>query len=295
MPERIRVEIGGVGFLFRCHDPDMRETHENRRYLENFIRPGKNDIAVDIHVGTLPRYARTKPLFISRENWSLYEHNRKRIFEIYETHSVRDRANAARICIMEARTPKATVYVSSPDRSWSVERIMRTLGQLMTIGILHRYEGALFHAAAVAYKGKGLLFPGASGAGKTTLSRLWQEKKGATALSDDRAIVRKAKGRCYLYGSPWPGEARAVSEKRAPLAGIFFLSKAKKNRIVPLEKKRGLHLLATSTFPAIWDKESIDFSLGLCESLIRDLPCYRFDFLPEGSAVATLERFLAEQ
>lgn len=50
--------------------------------------------------------------------------------------------------------------------------------------------GPVYHAAAVSYRGRGILMPGMSGAGKTTLSA-WLAGKGWDYLSDEIACVER--------------------------------------------------------------------------------------------------------
>ena len=166
---------------------------------------------------------------------------------------------------------------------------MRILGHLLLVSILHRHQALLIHASGVVINREGILFCGISGAGKTTLSRLWQKRAGVTVLSDDRVIVRKEQKGYVVYGTPWPGEGQIASCQKAPLKKIAFLSKANENTLVPLEKKEALHRIVAQCFPPLWDREGIDFALEFCGALLEAVPFFRFDFLPDKSAVAFIE------
>ena len=66
------------------------------------------------------------------------------------------------------------------------------LDELLLQGLLARGRGAEIHACGIADgSGRGLLFVGQSGAGKTTMARLWEGERGITVLSDDRIILRR--------------------------------------------------------------------------------------------------------
>jgi hypothetical protein len=136
---------------------------------------------------------------------------------------------------------------------------------------------------------EGILFCGISGAGKTTLSRLWQQRAGVTVLSDDRVIVRKEQEEYVVYGTPWPGEGRMASSQKAPLKKITFLVKANENKAGPLERKEALRQIVTQCFPPLWDREGICAALEFCGALLEAVPFFRFDFLPDESAVAFIE------
>lgn len=298
---RIRVEIGGIGFLLRYKNYQIKEDEINELNIRDFIQPGENDFIIDIEVGILPECSKDRILFQAKENWRSYIYNGYYIFETYQSHRNKRKERITRICIMEKNLLKAKVYIApdaditdeavdvKTDKTWSLEQLMRIMGQLIAISILHRYQGLLIHSAGIIFNGQGMLFSGVSRAGKTTLAKLWQKKDGITVLSDDRVIVRREKEGYFVYGSPWPGEGKTVSCQKAPLKKIFFLSKAHRNRLTPIEKKESLQQLITQCFPAIWDKESADFSLRFCGELVEKIPCFSFGFVPDESAVEFIE------
>ena len=84
--------------------------------------------------------------------------------------------------------------------------------------------GLIAHSCAfVLPSGHGVLCPGMSGAGKTTLARLLQDNEPAIeVLTDDRAIVT-LDDRLTLWGSPWPGAARIAGGGSAPLSMVMFI------------------------------------------------------------------------
>lgn len=290
MEKEVRVEIGGIGFLFRYKDCQIKEEGRTLN-IKDFIWPGKNDFVIDIELGKLPEYSRKRMLFQAKENWRCYIYKRNYIFETYESQENESMLKITRVCNIDKYWSTAKVYISpkintaNNGRTWSLEQLMRILGQLITVSILHRFQGLLIHSSGVILNGEGIIFAGISGAGKTTLTKLWQKRSNATVLSDDRVIVRKEKEKYFVYGTPWPGEGKAVSSQKVPLRKIFFLSKAHRNKLATIEKQEGLHQLIIQSFPAIWDKESVDFSLRFCGELIENIPCCSFGFVPEQSAV----------
>src|SRR5690349_879757 len=81
-----------------------------------------------------------------------------------------------------------------------------------------RGTGLIAHACAfVTAGGQGVLCPGVSGTGKTTLARLLEAHvPSARLLTDDRATVTLT-DRLTLWGSPWAGAARVADGGSAPL------------------------------------------------------------------------------
>ena len=296
-----RVEIGGIGFLFRYKNAQIKEGKNITLNIKDFIQPGRNDFIIDVRIGGLPEYPKDKRLFEARENWRLYADKKKYIFETDQSQENTDSKEVDRICFMEKDLPKAKVYISpkaenaygginiKDSRRWSLEQLIRIMGQLITLSVLDRYQGLLIHSSGIILNGEGIIFPGMSGAGKTTLAKLWQARGGITVLSDDRVIVRREEEGYFIYGTPWPGEGGMVSCQKAPLRKIIFLSKAKDNKLIPLGRKESLNQLITQCFPAIWDREGIDFSLKFCGELVMDIPCFCFGFVPDRSATDFIE------
>ena len=290
-----RVEIGGIGFLFRHKNSEIKEDKSSILNIKDFIQPGRNDFIIDVKIGDLPEYPKDKRLFEARENWRLYADEEKYIFETDQSQENTNSKEVDRICFMEKTLPRAKVYISpkadatyeginiEDSRRWSLEQLMRVMGQLITLSVLHRYQGLLIHSSGIILDGEGIIFPGISGVGKTTLAKLWQAREGITVLSDDRVIVRREEEGYFIYGTPWPGEGRMVSCQKAPLKKILFLSKAKGNKLIPLGERESFKQLITKCFPAIWDREGIDFSLKFCGELVKDIPCFCFGFVPDGS------------
>ena len=67
---------------------------------------------------------------------------------------------------------------------------------------------ALFHSAVVSYQGKGYMFLGRSGTGKSTHASLWRRYiEGTELMNDDNPAVRiRPDGTAMVYGTPWSGK-----------------------------------------------------------------------------------------
>jgi len=148
--------------------------------------------------------------------------------------------------------------------------------------------GVEVHGCGVVGKdGKGRLFVGHSGAGKSTTSELWKAV-GALVLSDDRIILRMDGGKLRMHGTPWHGDAGFAAQASAQVDAIFFLEHGSQNRLTRLEPVEAAMELFARCFLPYHIHEAIGESLSFLDQVVKAVPCDRFEFLPEFSAVEHL-------
>lgn len=93
----------------------------------------------------------------------------------------------------------------------------------------------LFHGTVLTYEGKGYLFTGRSGSGKTTHTSLWRKYVPSSAiLNGDKPIIAMEGDKLIAYGTPWNGKEGIGYNGKAELCAICFIKQAKENN---LEKK----------------------------------------------------------
>ena len=148
-------------------------------------------------------------------------------------------------------------------------------------------EGALeMHASVVMNAGKGYLFLGKSGTGKSTHSRLWLENiPGTELLNDDNPILRLMPGgEVRVFGSPWSGKTPCYKAKDVPAGAVVRIRQAPFNaiqKLSPLESYASLMASASSFRPF---SELADAWHRTLEALAARVPCYTLDCLPDAAA-----------
>ena len=161
--------------------------------------------------------------------------------------------------------------------------------ELLMVNYLAQGHGLILHACGVVLKGKGFLFAGESGAGKSTMARLWAQEKGVEVLSDDRTIVRKKGNGFRMYGTPWHGEGKFGSPGSAKVEKIFFISHGEENAVRDVRSIDAASRLLTCSFPPYWDPEGMAFTLEFISELTAQVPCRVLSFRPDRSAVDYLK------
>jgi hypothetical protein len=124
-----RVEIGGIGILFRYKDCQIQENESGESYIKNFICSGSNnDFIIDIEVGSPPLYSRRHKLFEARENWRLFEDKKRYIFETVQSDE-KEGSGINRVCFVEKGLSKGKVYIlpaadtEADSNTWSLEQL----------------------------------------------------------------------------------------------------------------------------------------------------------------------------
>ncbi|MCQ2303443.1 MAG: hypothetical protein MJZ97_00410 [Bacteroidales bacterium] len=142
------------------------------------------------------------------------------------------------------------------------------------------------HASVIENQGKGYLFLGKSGTGKSTHSRLWLENvPGCRLLNDDNPIVRiQDDGTVWVYGSPWSGKTPCYINKGVPVGGIVKLSQAPENRIRSCALPEAYAALYSSVSGLKMNREMYDGLHETMEKTVVSVPFYHLDCLPDADA-----------
>jgi hypothetical protein len=145
-------------------------------------------------------------------------------------------------------------------------------------------RGALLHSCGLIYDNQGWLCVGTSGAGKSTIGKIWLAA-GEKILGDDRIVLRHRNGLPQIYGTPWHGDLGIASPDSAPLKNIFFLEKSSRHFIRPLPPLEAVTRLVACSFPPLYDKKGMEFILDFFSQVTLDTPCYELGFVPEAGVI----------
>jgi hypothetical protein len=159
------------------------------------------------------------------------------------------------------------------------------LDEVLVANLLGRGRGVELHSCGVIDRqGRGHLFVGVSGAGKTTTARLWEESASGI-VSDDRVVVRERDAAMWMFGTPWHGEAELSMPGGVPLTGVYLLVQAESSALRDLTPAEAVARLFRCTFPLFHDPTSLDFTLSFLERIAAQVPVRELRFTRDRSAV----------
>jgi hypothetical protein len=191
----------------------------------------------------------------------------------------------------EFRTGRVLLCQRYFDTKRAVHPMEYPLDELLMIHRLSRGEGVEVHAVGIRDQdGRGHLFLGHSGAGKSTTARLWMNCPGVHILSDDRIILRAHQQGIRMYGTPWHGDAGIASPDSAELSRIYFLEHGTHNERVLLSPGPAAAELFARSFVPHHSADGIRFTLDLLHRIACEIPCAVFRFVPDETAVEAIRR-----
>lgn len=160
--------------------------------------------------------------------------------------------------------------------------------RILSIGVLAQHEAAIVHSCGWICQGRAILFPGVSGAGKSTICRQLMASGRGRVVSDDRVVVRNGPEGFRAWGTPWPGDARQALNESAPLSALCFLEKTPEHRLRPIRPAEAFRrLLQTAGIP--WFAPELrDRVLPLLEQLVSAVPAFCLGFRPAPDIVDCL-------
>ena len=154
--------------------------------------------------------------------------------------------------------------------------------------ILQKRDTYFFHASQVAVQGKGILFLGPSGTGKTTQAKLWKTFRSAQIICNDRTLIRNGQ----TYGYPLDGSEPVISGETFPLGSLVLLEQAPENHIrQPKPREALLRLMPQVVFDQ-WNQDAVTAATQQLLDLIQQYPVYILHCTPTQDAVTCLEQQL---
>jgi hypothetical protein len=284
-----KLEIAGykIGFEASADGPDLAVS---KRFLRNISHDAENNILIKVHSGKFNLPPKAERVFhapfveetngILVENspkfWSVWKHDTdlyiKTIFPLSA-----DQKNA--VLRFSLKETEWDLWIDS-DHSVA-DPLEYPLDGLILYYLTVINDDLLIHASGVNYAGKGFLFTGASGKGKSTMARLWDDH-GAKVIHDDRLVIRKIQNGYRMFNTPVydndnPGDSS--------LDRIFIIEHGNENRLLKLKDASAVSQVLANCIQHTWHTGIISHLSETISEMCSVIPIYRLQFRPEKSVI----------
>jgi hypothetical protein len=187
------------------------------------------------------------------------------------------------VSMIQAPRPGGNGVIFASEYPWS---------EFITCRLLGRDGGLLVHASSVVFEEGALLFIGHSGAGKSTIAAI-AEERGGVVLSDDRTILTLEADGVRAWGTPWHGTLARTSAASVPLRGLFLLSQDTTDAVDLVPPDRALKELFVRLIQPRVTGAEVGRTMDALATTLRFCPLRALRFRPTASAVELARAELA--
>jgi hypothetical protein len=150
--------------------------------------------------------------------------------------------------------------------------------------------GIVLHGAAVECNGKGFIFTGISGAGKSTQAHLWQRFRNALIINGDCPAVRVKDGIPTLYGTPWCGTSGESINRKTHLNAVILVKKGDTNSIRELKGNSAFLAMLANVFHSCFDQDTLDLSIWNLKKIMEHIQVFELTCTIGENAIKILEK-----
>jgi hypothetical protein len=283
------LNIAGYIIRFESSD-DGPDLVSSQRFLRNICDKDNSDIHIRVHSGQyiLPNNAvKVFNAPFIEEIDGVQVKKRSRFWSIFK---YQNDLFVDTVFPYTSKNKKAVLKYSLTDRDWDLwitgdspetDPMEYPLDGLILYYLTVMHGDIFIHASGVNISGKGFLFSGISGKGKSTMAKLW-ESAGARVIHDDRLILRNTGTGYMMFNTPVycndePGES-AISK-------IFLIEHGGKNELIPVRGASAVSLVMANCIQHNWDSGMIARLLGSVSIMCSSVPVVRLSFRPDRNVI----------
>lgn len=292
----MRIQVAGLTIQVEGAPDALQglEIAPGRASVPFVVRRGTPDVRIDVSARDLARDPDEEGaracLFDSGGAWRLYRHDEGFLYRVFSS-TLADVPYKIAIFSEDFRRGRIVLHRPFFTGDAPVDPLEYPLDELLVISLLARGRGVEVHACGVADgDAAGYLFVGQSGAGKSTMARLWLAERDAVILSDDRVVLRAADDGVWMYGTPWHGEEPLAAPRRARLDRVFFLHHHHAHEIAPVRRADAVARLFAASFLPFHDRAAVAFTMELLEAIVGRVRGFDLRFTPASTVLDIIRR-----
>ena len=208
--------------------------------------------------------------------YSIYRSGSGLGFIIYNQQSIDE---IQQVALLDENFTHWKVYCESTNQH--IVPLRYPLGPLIMHYMTLKSDAVMMHASCAFDGVDARIFTGFSGAGKSTMSKLWAAA-GNGIVNDDRLIIRKQGAGYTVYNTPMYYKDRP---KEAPLSSIFLISHSPENHMKKLSGAMAISRVMAFSIQNNFDQGFIQNRLNFFSELCAIVPVYELGFVPDENVV----------
>lgn len=174
---------------------------------------------------------------------------------------------------------------SYPRHITSIDKVMQLFPMRQ---LLFAKKIFLLHSSQAVINGRGILFTGDSGVGKTTQAQLLEKLYQAEITCNDRTAIVKRGDVWRTYGFPIDGSSPINHTGSWKLAAIVVLEQKKNNQISRYSGMSAVKDLMRQMMIDTWNYQMCAEMAWRVIDLLADIPVYRLECTADGRAADCL-------
>ncbi len=160
-----------------------------------------------------------------------------------------------------------------------VDPLPYPLDGLLLYYLISKKGGLMIHGSGVITDGRGWLFSGKSGQGKTTIAKIF-DGCGDRVIHDDRLVLRKGAEGWVMHSTPVYRNDEPRSEK---LDHLWLISHGQANISTPVSGAEAAGLILANCIQQNWDGGATAKMAAAVEDLVSSVAVSRLQFVPDRS------------
>ena len=282
--------IGDVVVTWKEHNFPLKQDDFMRQFLinEKDCEKFQEEIVYESSLVNLEKY-RSETLLVKNGLYELYESSRGRII-IYHWATCRFAFGFELESLKEGN--KIFCYFNPEMYREMPLDAVRFFSCAGLHSKLLQKGRVVFHSAFIDWKGKGILFAGPSGVGKSTQAKLWEKYAGAEIINGDRALLNHTENGWKVYGYPCCGSSKVCINRTLPLFMIVLLEQGDENEIQMLSQGQKFRTLLSGSEVYLWSSDEINTVARISENIIKNVPIIKMICRPNENAVRLLEKMI---
>jgi hypothetical protein len=286
---KYNLNIAGYNISFEA-SPGGPDLITSERFLRNICATCESDIYITVHKGSfkLPKTAeRVFHAPLVEEINGVQIRHKSNFWSIWKYHSD---LFIQTIFPLSSSEKSATLKFFLTSREWDlwieaddnkIDPFEYPLDGLVLYYLTVIYGDIMIHASGINMNGRGYLFSGVSGKGKSTIARLWEES-GAMVIHDDRLIIRKTEKGYKMYNTPVYNND---VPQESSLDKIFLIEHGMENKLTPVKGALAISLVMTNCIQHNWGHDIIARLLGSVSIMCATVPTVKLSFKPDKSVI----------